>query len=98
MTQKPGISREVHYVLANGEHRTAKVVNAWGDTTVNLVVELDPANDFDWQTGGVKVEKLRTTTVTVGARMEHGRLTATSVQPDEDTKRPGTWHYPERAE
>jgi len=33
--QMPSLSREVHFVLPNGQHRTAKVINTHPRTTAN---------------------------------------------------------------
>ena len=43
---KSSIGRIVHYVLPNGQHRPAIIVNCWpGSDRVNLTVFPDLAND-----------------------------------------------------
>ena len=97
MTQKPTISRLVHYVLENGEHRSATVVNADpGDSACTLMVQLDPFKDFN-QDDMVNTSIMPTghTNVRTSSAFP-AQLAAQSVVQDEDTKRPGTWHWPER--
>ncbi len=80
--------RVVHYVLKNGEHRPAIVVNAWNPDSplrkqgiVNMVVFLDGSND------GIEAGRAHLDTALQAWR--------TSVHYSED-KEPGTWHWPER--
>ncbi len=93
--QKPTIGRAVHYVLANGQHRAATVVNAWPDsaqsTICNLTVHLDGMNDF---TPGLHMADPEL--IPPGAYTAGGVLHVGSAHQDEDTKAPGTWHWPER--
>lgn len=97
----PTIGRQVHYVLQNGEHRSAEVVNV-GPTFVNLTVKLDGHNDL--QTLGVRVPPhIRAALIPAEfeafiLQFEPLALSVGSAPQDEDTKRPGTWHWPERAQ
>ena len=84
--------RIVHYVLANGKHRPAIVVEDWEKgTDVNLQVFLDGKND----------ETAEAHDGSLGAVFEHERSIGiawrTSVKYSEK-KLPGTWHQPEGAE
>lgn len=98
---KPTIGRIVHFVLANGQHRAATVVNAWdtlGDQgRANLTVHLDQSNDVQTsQAGdGQYVAKFDLIPEGAGCRA-NGTLAVGSAEQDEDTKAPGTWHWPER--
>jgi len=96
MTQQPSIGRIVHYVLQNGEHRAATVVNAApGDSACNIMVHLDPFADFN-PGDMVNTQILPTGHANVRTSSAHpAQLAAQSVVQDEDTKRPGTWHWPE---
>jgi hypothetical protein len=101
MTQTPTIGRQVHYVLGNGQHRAATVVNAFGGSRANLTVHLDQANDFendfDPATGQLKRQIVKNNLQPTGAAdFGNGTLGVASAQQDEDTKAPGTWHWPER--
>jgi hypothetical protein len=108
---KPSIGRIVHYVLLNGQHRAATVVNAWPDSAqnslCNLTVHLDGMNDLQPESSeggalsmsmaavrpGYCVNEL----VPMGAHAAlPGVLSVGSASQDEDTKLPGTWHWPER--
>lgn len=82
--------RIVHYVIREGEHRPAIIVNAWAnnseyqkDGRVNLTVFTDWSNDMKTSTG---------------IPLQSGDMWATSVPNDEKTKAPGTWHWIERVE
>ncbi len=95
--QQPTISREVHFVLKNGQHRSAKVVNVFGDNRPNLHVALDYTNDslplLDFGLFHlVPAQSVPFTTPHQGGFL----LQVDSVPHDEGTKAPGTWHYPER--
>jgi hypothetical protein len=75
--------RIVHFVLPNGQHRPAIVVNAWhhvfeyhASGRVNLQVFTDFKND--------------------GEEYASGQYWATSVPYSEDPQ-PGTWHWIEKA-
>lgn len=107
---KPSIGRIVHYVLANGEHRAATVVNCWPSpdpvqaSIANLTVHLDGSNDLqtarpvDASLGGpvfVGFCKPELAPQNAGA-VYPGSLCVGSAAQDEDTKAPGTWHWPER--
>jgi len=98
MIQFPSIGRQVHYVLANGQHRAATVVNAdEHDTACTLKVELDPFKDFD-DNGQIRIELAHPEGL-FNVRPLHagfsGGLAVQSAVFDEETKRPGTWHWPE---
>lgn len=74
--------RIVHFVMPDGAHRPAIVVNVWQvsgqcEGYVNLQVFTDGAND--------------------GQAFASGLLWQTSVCHDTDTKKPGTWHWIEPA-
>jgi len=80
--------RIVHFVLKNGEHRPAIIVNSWPHISeyvasgkVNLTVFLDGSNDRN--TGIVD---------TADGMLGWG----TSV-PYSEEKLPGTWHWIEKA-
>lgn len=82
MEQKLSIGRVVHYVLKNGTHRPAVVVQVWNSDCANLKVDLDGYND--------KNEDLPC------SRIDPMTAWATSVCPDSTGEKPGTWHWPER--
>jgi len=75
----------VHYVLEDGQHRPAIVVQVWSpetapsypDGTVNLQVLLDGENDR----GAIRAGEQR------------GMAWQTSVHYSKD-REPGTWHWP----
>ncbi len=101
--QKPSIGRQVHYVLANGQHRAATVVNTPGGERLNLTVHLDGMNDCaayrrdpgeDAPHPG-SGECARGLIPPGAAILGPGLLTVGSAAPDEETKLPGTWHWPE---
>lgn len=75
--------RMVHFVMPNGDHRPAVIVNAWKGVSVyqqqgkvNLQVFTDFSND--------------------GKEYESGRYWATSIPYSEEPK-PNTWHWIEKA-
>lgn len=74
------IGRVVHYVMPDGAHRPALIVNDWHDISApcegyaNLQVFTDGPNDGD--------------------EYKSGLYWATSICHSEDP-RPGTWHFPE---
>lgn len=79
--------RMVHYVLPDGrypgEHRPAVVTKVWGaNGCVQLSVFIDGTNDY------------------ANLPMEQGSFMPlvwkTSVLPDEDEKKPNTWHWIEK--
>ncbi|MVN88625.1 hypothetical protein GO986_17965 [Deinococcus sp. HMF7620] len=100
--QRPSIGRQVHYVLADGQHRAATVVNAWPtsaqNTICNLTVYLDGCNDLNCADASQPASgKCHPFLVPPGANNRiPGVLTVGSAHQDEDTRAPGTWHWPER--
>lgn len=108
MKQVSSIGRQVHYVLANGEHRAATIVNSWPSSEqngiCNLTIDLDLANDVR-----PAVMTSEGPTEQWGYIWAHLKpegafapapylLSAASAKNDEETKAPGTWHWPERTE
>lgn len=86
--------RIVHYVLPNGEHRAAMIVNGWhggigSDHLVNLHVFLDGLND--------KAADLVQTSVSIydTETIRQGWLWATSVRFDEGAST-HSWHWIEK--
>ena len=84
--------RIIHYVLKNGKHRPAIIVQEWDEGggaigLINVVVFLDGTNDLD-----------RTGDVAEFSSAEIERCTAwrTSIH-FSATKEPGTWHWPEKS-
>lgn len=105
--ERPTIGRIVHYVLANGQHRAATVVNCWPSpdpvqaSIANLAVSLDGANDLEIhrdETGvGIHRVYVKNNLQPQGSfDLNNGGLSVASAKQDEDTKAPGTWHWPER--
>lgn len=84
----PGLTegQMVHYVLesgrCNGDHRPAIVVRDWQQPNglVQLQVFTDGINDD----------------ICDGHETARNVLWRTSVHQDEETKAPGTWHWPEK--
>lgn len=87
--------RIVHYVMPDGQHRPAIVVNVWRDLIgpcegyINAQVFTDGSNDMT--ASNIQYFK--------GAEesVSRGLYWATSICPDEETKKPGTWHWIEKA-
>lgn len=98
----PTIGRAVHYVLANGEHRAATVVNAWPGSAqpsiCNLTVHLDGSNDLNQADSSQPASgRCHPYLIPPGADNRiPGVLVVGSAHQDEDTHAPGTWHWPER--
>ena len=99
----------MHYVLADGQHRAAMVVNAWpgssSDNRANLTVFLDGMNDLQGvrlTVDGVSVANPDAGKCVPGRQPSGssnfipGVLSVGSAAQDEDTQAPGTWHWPER--
>lgn len=92
----------MHYVLANGQHRAATVVNAWPgnpDNRANLTVHLDQFNDveaFQTSDGHTWYVAKQPLMPTGSACPKNGTLAVGSAKQDEEDKTPGTWHWPER--
>jgi hypothetical protein len=93
--QQPSVGRIVHYVLPDGspragEHRAAVITGYFGNAEIlgaspaNLTVFFDQPDDV---AGGLMKH---------GLEIYQGR--AFSASQDEDTKAPGTWHWPERTD
>lgn len=100
---KPSIGRIVHYVLADGQHRAATVTNAFGGDRANLTVHLDLMNDVEVEkeAGGPSVRRVVAKNNLHPKNMGSqdfflGVLAVGSAPQDEETKAPGTWHWPER--
>lgn len=103
--------RVVHYVLADGQHRPAEIVQGpLPGGRVNLTVTLDQLNDVYGpvlveQQGGKSVQApnprrslVRDNLVPAGAYgIVPGFLAVGSALRDEEGKVPGSWHAPERA-
>lgn len=89
--QLPSVGRIVHYVLPEGnypgEHRPAIIVKVWGDESGNP----QPDSLVNLQIFTDNVNDF--ITAHPGGS---GILWRTSVHRDEDTKEPGTYHFPER--
>lgn len=85
--------RIVHYVMPNGQHRPAIIVNTWRDLTppcegyINLQVFTDGSNDL------IGLPEIYGS---MRDQIAHGMLWATSICPDEAEKKPGTWHWIEK--
>ncbi|KPV42033.1 hypothetical protein [Alicyclobacillus ferrooxydans] len=83
---KASVGRIVHYVLMDRygyeQHRPAIVVRNWSD-------EGNPNEDM------VQLQVI-TDGTNDGTQYASGLYWATSVHQDEDMKRVGTWHWPER--
>ena len=99
--QLPSIGRIVHFVLNNGEHRAAIVVNYFGGDRANLTVFMDQLNDFEVtlepDTGHFKKRYIKNNLQPTGALdYSDGTSAVGSAKQDEDGKAPGTWHFPER--
>jgi len=85
--QIPGFSREVHFMLHNGQHRTVKVINTNQPETPTLKIELDPfTNTFSLK----DVLKLGD-----DVKLGTGYLMAKNVPYDEMGRTAGGWHWPE---
>lgn len=101
MTQSPTKGRVVHFVLANSETRAAEVVNAWPENSFcNLTVKLDQLNDLNLTLDhGLQMMRLPCSRrlIPKGAHdMMNGTLAVRGAPQDEETKAPGTWHWPPR--
>lgn len=78
--QVPSIGRIVHYVLPAGQHRPAIIVHVWSPGHFMGTSQLQVFCDGD---GGAYNDGLPNV------------VWRTSVVHDEETKAPGTWHWPE---
>lgn len=89
--QIPSPSRIVHYVLPDGqhpgEHRPAIIVKVWGDENGNP----QPDSMVNLQVFTDSVNDF--ITAHPGGS---GIMWRTSVHRDEDEKKPGSYHFPER--
>ncbi len=82
------VGRIVHFVLMNGEHRPAIVVNAWPNLeAANITVFADGPND---------ATKFPLTAQASTPGNAPPLYWVPSVTHDEDEKHAGTWHWPER--
>lgn len=86
--------RIVHYVMPDGHHRPAVVLEVWGETGCsNLMVLTDGPNDLPWTTeekaafqgSGMSPDDVR-----------HGHVWRSSVTFSEKPE-PNTWHWIEKA-
>lgn len=100
------IGRTVHYVMdqknadeTEYKHRSAIVVEVWGEGKlppdgngcVNLQVAIDGSNDI-----GRSYHLKGTRYLTNHVRDVEPFMWVTSATYDEETKKPGSWHFPER--
>ena len=88
--QIPGLSREVHFVLPNGQHRTAKVINSNPDRpeAPTLKVELDPFEDHLTPKDILQM---------VGdVQITPAGMHVRNVPYDETGRASPSWHWPER--
>ena len=89
--------RIVHYVMPNGQHRPAIVVQVWDYTgpsgTSNLQVFTDGPNDKPF----TPAEKQKNIDFGIDSeQVAHGHLWRTSIMYSEEHT-PGTWHWIEKA-
>lgn len=86
--------RIVHFVMPNGEHRPAIVVKVWSKESgvSNLQVFTDGHNDARF--GEIPPEQWGTDSI---RQVESGLWWRTSVLFDDQEKKPGTYHWIERA-
>lgn len=88
--------RIVHYVLPNGDHRPAIIVNAWlkvyGDGTVNLQVFTDGSNDLHAYNSEIHSPYF----ADLAEQIKSGHMWRTSIHYSEG-KEPDTWHWIEKA-
>lgn len=87
-----GIGRVVHFVMSNGCHRPAIVVEVWDKDKgiVNLQVFTDGTNDFI----GLDIEHY---SESYCKAIETGLIWRTSVLYNPEYS-PGSWHWPEFVE
>ena len=93
-SQPPSLGRIVHVVLKDGQHRAAIVAHDFGNDRPNLDVVLDLQNDLN-EEYFVRLD-LFPEEVRSFLRWHFGKLSLGSAVHDEDTKAPGTWHWPEK--
>jgi len=103
---KPSIGRIVHYVIANGQHRTAEVVNGpfndgQGTQLASLRVTLDAVNDIpaEKRPGSAAFAPIILDNFPAAVHSflaPVAEVQVSSVRQDEEGKTPGTWHWPER--
>ena len=88
------IGRIVHYVMPDGKHRPAIVVNIWGESGMsNLQVITDGSNDLPY----TPEEKEKFSNFGMDAdAVRHGHIWKTSISFSEEPQ-PNTWHWPEKA-
>ena len=85
--------RIVHFVMPNDEHRPAIIVKVWNHETgyVNLQVFTDGSNDVQMFQDSERYSQI------TREQVSRGILWSTSIFPDEETKRAGSWHWIEKA-
>lgn len=91
----PTPGRAVHYVLANGEHRPAEVIQGFDTGRANLRVTLDTAADVlppDWELLPATLRRL----LPLGCTCHPVSQVQVSNVPYDEGGVPGTWHFPER--
>jgi hypothetical protein len=91
--RKPVIGQIVHFVMPNGDHRPAIIMQIWGPACVNLQVITDGPNDAGYKE--TEKEALRNFSLNPDD-VKHGHVWATSEMFSADPK-PGTWHWIEKA-
>ena len=100
--RRPVIGDRVLYVLADGQHRPATVVNAFGGLRANLTVHLDGMNDLyprfvrfaGVDTLNPDAGRCKLNLVPSGSSNALvGVLSVGSADYDETGEAPGTWNY-----
>jgi hypothetical protein len=88
--------RMVHYVMPNGQHRPAIVLNVWSKTSgcSNLNVFTDYTNDVPYDQA--ELETMKHNFNIKPEEVAHGHIWKTSILFSVEPV-PGTWHWIERA-
>ncbi len=85
-SQAPSIGRVVHFVMPNGQHRPARIVQVWPEDRVNIIVDLDGPNDIYFNPESYGGKGMGTPLMSWQG----------SVEPDHsDEPASNTWHWPE---